>query len=153
MRDIRPDLEERLAALGARRQAAERQLAEIDQQEAALRALLTEEIARWERVQPSLSFAERRTDGVLRESNKGSTPLAQFLVTVLGDHKAHPLGELVDLAAKAQLDFGAKNPGRSIHFALTGMAKNGWVKRTPEGTWIWTKPDREELKRETMTTL
>jgi len=138
VRDIRPDLKERLEALAAEREEHKRALARVDEREAVVKGLLAEEEERWEKVQPAL-FENGDSGNHRREAQLvvGRTPLARFLVGALGDGRPHRLAEIVRLATDTHFDFGTKNPGRSIHFALIGLQENDFVRRLEDGTWQW----------------
>ncbi len=147
MRDIRPDLKERLEALAAEREELKFELALLDQKEIRIKALLSEEEARWEKVQPALFHnghaPQPETDG----DRVGHTPLARFLVRALSDDKPHDLKELVLLAIQESFDFGVKNSGRSIHFALVGLQQSGYVRRLPSGAWQWIGGEKQTAQR------
>jgi hypothetical protein len=118
-----------------------RQIVELDHKESSIKALLAEEEARWEKMQPALfengNGAVQVLDVGAGETRVGQTPLAKFLVRSLADHRPHSLADLVAQAEQAHFDFGIKNPGRSIHFALIGLQRNRYVRRLESGTWRW----------------
>lgn len=68
-------------------------------------------------------------------SGEPRTELAQFLSSALSDGNNWSLGELKRLAAQNGINFGEKNPGRVIHFALLGMAQSDAVEMVEKGVW------------------
>jgi hypothetical protein len=143
MRDIRADLDERLRGIKDRRRELRELLSGLDQQEAMIRTLMAEEDARWNRVQPTLFNGNGHNTPSPPNARDPKTPLAKFLVAELRDKRPHPLPDLVEQAKKVNFDFGTKNPGRSIHFALIGLAQNKWCRRLDNGFWQWMEPQRE----------
>lgn len=67
---------------------------------------------------------------------ESGTELSAFIRHVLADRKPHTLDEIRDLAvAKKNLLPRNKSPGRVVHFALTGLAKHGYVERHEDRTY------------------
>jgi hypothetical protein len=147
VRDIRPDLNERLKALAERREELKFEIAQINLKEHSMKSLLAEEEARWEKVQPALFQNGHARQPETEDDRVGRTPLARFLVSALSDRKPHVLKELVLLAIQESFDFGAKNSGRSIHFALVGLQQSGYVQRLPSGAWQWTGGEKQTAQR------
>jgi hypothetical protein len=128
MRDIRPDLRERLQSVRDKRESLQRALDNLSVQEQMYTKLLAGEDAMFE-VPPSTLF-----DG--DEAKPQGSPLSQVLLEAL---KSKPgpatLQELKDSAARQGISFGAKQPGRVIHFAMLGMAQHNLVTREGDGRW------------------
>jgi hypothetical protein len=130
MKDIRPDLKERLSAIEADTKNLQDKLSVLGQKRLAIEVLLREEEARFSQTDQIL-FA-----GANDESGKYSTPLSRI---ILGKIRMNggiaTLAEIKQAAQDAAYDFGEKAPGRSIHFALVGMAQNGLVEAAENGVW------------------
>jgi len=130
LRDIRDDLKERLAAIDTEADKLKAQLNSLTQKRLSLQALLEEEEARFAKGDQNL-FA-----GAPDEPGKYATPLSKI---ILGKIKYNggsaTLEDLKRAAESAAYDFGEKQPGRSIHFALIGMAQNGLVENLGDGVW------------------
>ena len=133
MRDIRPDLRERLGSIEQDRTrlklSTQRQLEELDQQEAGVHALLRQEERR---------FASANGNGNDHHpAEEGTTPLARFILGVFSSYKPRPvsIADFKSMAAKANFDFGQKAPGRVIHWALVGMAQGGIVEKGGDDMW------------------
>jgi hypothetical protein len=128
MKDIRPDLRERLERLHQERAIVEMQLEELTAREASLQLLLQEEDERMSVPAEQMHLAEQR-------NSRSSSPLAQFLLKAFSRQPECTLRELKDAALKQGIRFGDKNAGRAIHFALVGMARHGLVQRQRDGKW------------------
>ena len=131
--DIRPALRQRLEHYAQERSRIEGELQELERAEMLVHNLLEEEEARFTQGVPV-----RTARGNAEEISlaAGRTPLAAFLLEELRDGTPRDLSELVAAATRRGLQFGKRSPGRSLHFALTGMAQNGLVERNrDQGTW------------------
>jgi hypothetical protein len=130
MRDIRDDLKERLAAIDAEADKLKAQLESLSLKKAPIQKLLQEEDARFAKSDQVL-FA-----GVHDEPGKYSTPLSRI---ILGKIRLNggiaSLEDLKQAAEDAAYNFGEKQPGRSIHFALIGMAQSGLVESMGDSVW------------------
>lgn len=145
MRDIRRDLEERLAMVLAAQAIAKRSLVDLENQEATLRYLLKEEEARWiERIAENgviqtgvtvNSTPHPTRPQRIRSNNRPRSPLAMLLIELLSSGHPLSLSELVQRAEMKGFDFGSKNPNRVIHFALIGMKQSQIVARSKDGKW------------------
>ena len=136
MRDIRPDLRERLEGVTAERRLLREKMAELERREMSVKALLQEEEERWGTVQPAFNangFAQPSATVKPRPKWVPQTPISALLLKVLLDGRPHSLNEMVEAAQQAGIDFGKKNPGRSLHFALAGLSYNKRVERIKEG--------------------
>ena len=125
LRDIRSDLQERLALVSKERADLEQRKSEIDQLEAGIRALLQHE---------NQGFVPSANGHAPNPpSNNGGTDLARFLLDTLRDSGGPlSLDELKDAAEAAKFDFGEKRPGRVLHWALVGMAQSDGVEKVDD---------------------
>jgi hypothetical protein len=124
MRDIRPDLKERLLRIASRRITLQAELDELSLQESRWKALLEDENALWE---------QQAAFGSVIEG--GDPDLATGIHRILSDDKAHDLDEFKEQLKDAPYMPKDKNHGRVIHFALVGMQNHGIVVRNPDDTW------------------
>lgn len=134
MRDIRPDLKERLSFIEKERARIEAsvydQLDDLDQQKLGVEALLEQEERRF-------ASASGNGNGHSPAAEDGSTPLARFILSVFRKTNPRPvsLADFKAMAAKANFDFGEKAPGRVLHWALVGMAQSGVVQKGDDDMW------------------
>ena len=135
MRDIRPDLQERLQSVLNKRASLQRRLDSLAVEEALLTKLLQAEDAMYP---PSTLFdaleeAEPTQPGPVHPT---SAPLSEVLLDTLKEKSGTAsLDELKESATKRGFSFGAKQPGRVIHFALIGMSHHRLVERKG-GRWM-----------------
>ncbi len=154
MRDIRSDLQERLDAVTRDREDLRQRLAELEAVEASINALLLRESAQFSartngngNGTPVAGLNLSASDAAFYE---GGTDLARLLLqTLRRSGKAMPLEDLKDAAERAGLDFGAKAPGRVIHWALVGMAQSGSVEKIGEMWQI--KPEAQSGQQKGVT--
>ena len=140
-------MKERLEAIAQEREELKFDLTQLDQKEIRIKALLSEEEKRWEKVQSALFHNGHAPKPETDDDRVGRTPLARFLVSALSDRKPHDLKDMVLRAIQESFDFGVKNSGRSIHFALIGLQQNGYVRRLPSGAWQWTGGEKQTAQR------
>jgi hypothetical protein len=131
MRDIRSDLIERLQAIRRERDEIQKRLGQLDTDEAIVSSLLEKEEATWAKLQAALPFDSSSSP---QRNGKYETPLSRFVLSTLKTEGPCSLNELKNLAQR-RVSFGRKNPGRSIHFLLVGMERNGLVERLQDRTW------------------
>ena len=128
MRDIRPDLQERLDAIAQDRAALQTKLADLDHMEVGIKALMQREGSLF----VVAAAAASNGNGSHSEADAG-TGLSQFLLQYLRQaRQPTPPGDIRDKAIEAGLKFGDKKPGRVIHWALVGMAQHGSVEKIGE---------------------
>lgn len=133
MRDIRPDLQERLSSVEKELAGFQEKLRSLESQRDTLRSLLAAENERWESV---TSHKEASGNGQATQQDLiGMTALSSILREHLADHKRHHLNELSEAAVKRGYPFGEKKPGRVVHFALLGMKSGNAVEQLGEGYW------------------
>lgn len=133
MNDIRPDLKERLEDIDRQRSAMQKRLIELQEQQESIAALLKIEEERWAALnQLDMPFVENPED---RQNGKYDSPVARFVLNALREHGDCGLPALKRLANREGIPFGRKNPGRVLHFLLTGMSQHGIVERTDRGDW------------------
>jgi len=129
MRDIREDLRQRLVSITLQRGQLQARLRWLDDAEAHVKGLLDyEKMQAQMDQQPLFSEEELPTDTERSE-------VALFLRDVLADGRPRSLDELKKHAATRNIEFGEKNPGRVLHFALLGMAQSGIVEMVDKGVW------------------
>lgn len=132
MKDIRPDLRERLDALEKRSAILRSQLEQNKEQEELLKNLLQHEDERFGRLEAALVAPSRSIDG--DRSGAASTPLAKLIVNTI-KQSDHPvtLDDLKRAAEHVKFDFGTKKPGRVLHWALVAMHENNVIERNGAG--------------------
>jgi hypothetical protein len=123
MRDLRPDLKERLDNLSEEAARLEKRLAELKALKASLAALLAEEDARLG--QPSL-FAQ---DAGL------SSAFYSFLLNAMANGDAWSVKDLKPIAEQGRVFAGDSSIGRQLHAALIGLRNRGLVEHVGSGTW------------------
>jgi len=127
MRDIRNDLRERLESITADRRRLEAKLGDLKRAEDGVKALLSQEEEHFASLSSPL-FPE-----VEATNCTGLAPL--ILVAMKKKNRPLDLQELKEELAKTSYNFGEKNPGRAIHFALVGLDQNGVVERLEDRRW------------------
>ncbi len=151
MRDIRPDLRDRLAQVAKERATLQARIAQLDQSETTLNALLTEEDALWEKVQPTL-FRVVRRELIERPSQNGNAEtadregephLSNLLLEILKASGACSKQELADEAKKREYPFGEKSVLRSTHFALVGLMRKAKIRALPNGKFRLTEANEK----------
>jgi len=130
MRDIRKDLEERLASITFERESLQSRLAHLAQAETMLRTLLEEEQLRWKSQQPPLAGLE-----IAQPKSRAQTPLGRFILETMSDGREWRVPELATLAKNKGLIANGKSPRRVLHFSLVGMKHNGLVEMVASGVW------------------
>jgi hypothetical protein len=134
MRDIRPDLEERLKEARAEVERLQSELREAQNLEESLASLFEHEEQKWANLHRRVnSSAEEQAQA--RAEHNGKTPLAKFVLSGLEDGEIHTSEDLAEQAVRRSFPFGDKSARRSIHFALVGMAQNGIVESLGSGRW------------------
>lgn len=129
MIDLREELRQRLSA--------------IDLEKATIRERLTWLDHLTEQVKGLLEFETMRVrslvgdqPGLFPGDNDGErSMLSMFIRDALNDGLPHTLDDLKRVAQDRGMQFGDKNPGRVLHFALLGMAQNGVVEMVDKGIW------------------
>jgi hypothetical protein len=132
MRDLREDLRQRLQSIAIEKGTLSERLAYLEQVERNTKSLLEYEVMRVKaetKDQPAL-FPE---DPPITDNER--TVLSQFLRDALMDGRPRSLEDLKRLAVERGVQFGEKNPGRVLHFALLGMAQSGAVEMVDKGVW------------------
>ena len=137
MRDIRPDLKERLLAVGEERKqitaSIQPKLDKLDAEEAGIMALLAAEERRFAGAaalpKPSHLVAYHADD-----NGFGRTPLSRLIMEILKQTK-RPTGlqDFKRFATEAGFNFGEQSPGRTLHWALVGLTENGYLECRGEG--------------------
>lgn len=130
MRDITKDLEERIDETKKEHARLLRQILALQQNEKMLTAMLESETARWpeQGILPGLAGSNG--------ASQSASLFSRFLQMALSDGKPRRLDELKIRAQGQGIDFGNKNPGRVLHYALVAMQQNKMVKRLESGEWI-----------------
>jgi hypothetical protein len=143
MRDIRPDLRERLAENAARQHEEiaefERKFVALQKSHKAALDVLGRERAALEQLLESES--ERHGMPALTRAQKIATlvPLADFLVTKVQAHG--PIGKDPLLGEAKLAGYLAAANGRTFHITLMNLAKRGRLVRLPNGQYV--APARE----------
>lgn len=124
MRDIRNDLKERLESLARQREQLQAQLSEVDQTESGVKSLLRQEEQRYGALVLT-SPDEDHANG----NGFGRTPLSQLILETFKQKTDRPLmlSDFKKQAERVGFDFGEKSPGRTLHWALVGLAENGHI--------------------------
>lgn len=132
MRDLRDELRQRLQGIALEKATYRERLVYLDKIEEQVKGFLEYETMRVR--------AEGRDQTVLfpeidpiPEGERSA--LSQFLRDALMDGNPRSLDDLKRSAQDRNFDFGEKNPGRVLHFALLGMAQSGVVTMVEKGVW------------------
>ena len=127
MRDIRPDLKERMALLEEEIKKTEKHLQVLRETRGSTAQTLRDEERRWPETTP---FSKAQGNG------QRKTPLSEILLGVLTDGKPHHRDELVEVAEESGIPFGSRSPKRVIHGALMGLSKGSLgIKSLGDGRW------------------
>lgn len=135
MRDIRPDLKERLENIAKQRQQLQESLVQLKEQEDRISDLLKVEDSRFEAERESFLPLFEPDPETVGHNGKYGSPVARFVFDFLHENKEASLQMLKRGAAREGIPFGRKNPGRALHFLLVGMAQNGLVEKMDSGQW------------------
>lgn len=119
---MKADIKVMLDSVIAERAQIEQRLATLKQREDILRTWLREE----QPTQANLAI----------EGGANGSHLSNILRSALSDGNPHSIHELAGLASARGLVKGEKSAGRVVHFALVGLQKHGYVRRTDEGSWV-----------------
>jgi hypothetical protein len=125
-------LRERLAEIAARKRSLTEKLEALTANEKAVQELLRSEEDRWATSQPSLfGNGGRPSRGRRREP----TRLADFLRETMADGAVWKLEQIKEAAKSQHIDFGKKDPGRVLHFALVGLKNAKQAEMVGKGQW------------------
>jgi hypothetical protein len=125
-RDIRRDLRERRDYIKKQREDYKLKLAELDQAEASVNALLEYEDQQWGGKPIRALVLTSPSDDHTESNAFGRTPLSHLILETLKDSsRALGLDDFKKHAETTGFDFGEKSPGRTLHWALVGLAENG----------------------------
>jgi hypothetical protein len=140
MRDIRPDLQERIEEI-------DRELARFDLRAVALKQkrtryieMLDAESERWNSINGTNgtvqgdSSVNGATNGS-RPKASGRTPLSQLVLDVLSDLQTHSEREVAEQGVARGFPFGTKNPLSVVHFAMIGMGQNKVIANVGKAEW------------------
>jgi hypothetical protein len=133
MRDIRPDLAERIEHIREEKQELTSRLRVLEAEESNLKSTLEFENRRYHVDQPALLPAQP-TDATSRPS---ATPsLRSFIMNTLKHGIALSLGELLLVAEKQHVQvLPGKSLARSMNATLLGLQSAGVAERGPEKKW------------------
>lgn len=140
MRDIRPDIAERLQTVAKERERIEEHLKDLQTEERALEHFLSLENSRWHKQQPPLFSGEET-----------ASPTTAFLLDILSDQKDWSLGDLKRAASSRGVlaGKGSASTGRVLHGALISLKRRGSVDMVKSGVWRLAKTadsvDRSQL--------
>src|ERR1700683_152546 len=133
LRDLREDLRPRLRAIEIERAQLQERLTFLAESEKNIGSLLRYEHLRVRNDEQNLTLPLLAVGDLEAESK--SSKLTLFLRDKLADGRTWTLGDLKLAAHEAGLDFGGKQPGRVLHFALLGMSQNRFVEMVGKGVW------------------
>ena len=122
-RDIRDDLNERLASIEQERERLVSRLESLATAKAGIEVLLEGEVTHFtdEQYYPLfLAAPSNINDFVMQQLRKGGNWTVE---------------ELKQEAARMGFHFGDKKPGRVIHFLLVALKRGGTVQQEPNGKW------------------
>lgn len=130
LRDIRPDLRERLAEV-----ESERKL--LDDRERSLRALLADEERRWDRPEHPDLFDRERPEEQRAKSRRIREPSdnTRFLLDTLVDDKTWSIDEIAQAAEAKGLDFDGKSAKKVLNFVLLNLRQKRLVEMVDEAHW------------------
>lgn len=134
MKDIRPELRERIQQIQSKRDIARRQLDELDAIEQSLQTVLNSENELWKSLAPDTPLFQypQNTDEKVNESN-GTLP--GLLLEFMRDGNSWSIEDFKAELQKRGYPFGEKAPGRVINFALVGLLRPGTVRKQEDGRW------------------
>jgi hypothetical protein len=131
MRDIRSDLKERLEVIAKMREELEAKLDEVDEAESGVKALLQQEEQRFGGSKISNLILTPPVHDRSESSGFVRTPLSNLIFeTLKNSNRALALDDFKKHAETSGFDFGAKSPGRTLHWALIGLTENGYLECT-----------------------
>ncbi len=138
MKGIASQLRLRLDEIEQELRVVDRRRAELTDLAKAARLLMTDEERR---LQPQLPLIVPSKDG-RKVAHVGKTPLGRFILETLTDVYIDR-NRLVESAKDNGIDFGGKNPGRAMHYALYGLKHNGYTQMRPPKDWALTAKGME----------
>lgn len=141
MRDIRPDLNDRLASIQAEKRSLQSKIDEFGKFEAYLNVLIAEENRRWQAVDQATKPDGQTGDRTQIDWSRvpkvkvgDLEPFSQFVFGLVDELGPSDTTRLAQVAVDRGYPFGTKNPRRSIHFALVGLSHQNLVEKH-EGKW------------------
>ena len=134
MQDIRPELRERIKQVQDKREALQRELAELETIEQGLQTVLNSENELWKRLAPAPSLFQQ-SSGNGDEPGIDSSTLPALLLEYLRDGKEWSLEDFKIELHSRDYPFGEKAPGRAINFALVGLLNHKEVVKLNDGRW------------------
>jgi hypothetical protein len=162
MRDIRPDIDDRLQELADEKRKLTERLNELAQVETQLRTLQALEERRWQAMaQTDLPLSPAPI--TLRLSRMSNTaefryplvkpgdlpPFSQLLFSLVDEMGPSTTAELAAAVTNRGFPFGKKSPVRSTHFGLVGLKRvnlvemhEGKWRRLPEHLGMVREPER-----------
>jgi hypothetical protein len=141
VRDIRPDLQERIDEIDREMARLEASVVLLRSARQRYRDMLNEENARWQTVSgnggstPNGSSINAQGDPRPQEDPKGRTPLARLVLEVLSDGEVHTERDVMEQAVARKYPFGEKNPLNVVHFAMIGMGQNKTIHNAGKAAW------------------
>lgn len=129
MKDIRSVLGERLTEIAAEKQSLQARLCAVESEEDLVKSLLALEEQRFGsgtyKVIAAVTVSHPEADHA-DTNGFGDTPVSKLILETLKS-STRPVGldEFKRRALEAKIDFGAKKPGRVLHWALVGLTQNG----------------------------
>lgn len=150
MRDIRPDLRERVEELDSEIRMLTTRLDALRQTRAGYLELLDAEELRWlNTVTPSLSSRNNGRAGavlVRTEPKRGErSVLSRLIFEALADGKPHSEQEVILRAFQEQYDFAGRSAQPVVHFAMNGLGANRQLVRVDKG--VWRLPNEQDSDR------
>lgn len=132
MRDIRPELRERLKDIEEDRESMKAQLKLLEERERKVCALIEDEDQRWSDMGPSfLSSGQQDEEGL----PKGSVGLGDIILGALSDGRAWAMDEFKTVAIVKGWPVNRNAAGRSLNMALQGLQARGMVEKFDTGEW------------------
>jgi hypothetical protein len=126
MNDIRQDLRERIDVYDSEIAELNDAIKTLESEAKHARELLAIEERRWARVTgPLFEKSEPEPQG----------QLSGVVLDVLSKQDSMELSHIKEAVVGRGYPFGEKDPGRSLHFALVGLSKQGLVQKV-DGRWF-----------------
>ena len=135
MRDIRPDIQERIDEIDREVVRVEASLLLLRDSREQYAALLREENERWSKLAGNETSILNGISANANGRRDPRTPLARLVLEVLSDGEVHSEREVMDWALKGNYPFGEKHPLKSVHFAMTGMGQTGTIESAGKAQW------------------
>jgi hypothetical protein len=129
MRDIRPDLRQRLRCIARERDKMHQRVRELEARQRIIETLLADEEAKSKDEQQLPLF-----DGLAQHRPSRAGALREFVIETLSDGREASLSDLMRLAFERGI-LEPRASARTLNMTLINLYRRGCAERLPNGLW------------------